>query len=253
MARLSFDGFYLQIWGGRWEGLREAMLSDKEDKVSIEGLVSPYFMDRASIETATLLSPAPGSDVLDMCAAPGGKSIVIASMLKGTGSLTSNDRSQDRRERMRRAFESSLPSQWRENIRITGHDASRWGLYEKEAYDCILLDAPCSSERHVLQSPEHLSQWSPSRPKRLQALQYSMLASAMLALRHGGTLVYSTCSINPGEDEDIVARFMRKHPGEAEEMEISLTDGERREHGMIVLPDRSDGKGPMYAVKLRKI
>ena len=46
---------------------------------------------------------------------------------------------------------------------------------------------------------------------------------------------------------------MRKHPGEAEEMEISLTDGERREHGMIVLPDRSDGKGPMYAVKLRKI
>ena len=78
MARLSFDGFYLQIWGGRWEGLREAMLSDKEDKVSIEGLVSPYFMDRASIETATLLSPAPGSDVLDMCAAPGGKSIVIA-------------------------------------------------------------------------------------------------------------------------------------------------------------------------------
>ena len=174
-------------------------------------------------------------------------------MLKGTGSLTSNDRSQDRRERMRRAFESSLPSQGRENIRITGYDASRWGLYEKEAYDCILLDAPCSSERHVLQSPEHLSQGSPSRPKRLQALQYSMLASAMLALRHGGTLVYSTCSINSGEDEDIVARFMRKHPGEAEEMEISLTDGERREHGMIVLPDRSDGKGPMYAVKLRKI
>ena len=253
MAKLTFDGFYRLCWEDRWDSLKEAMLSDIEDKTTIEGLVSPYFMDRASIETAMLLSPEEGSDVLDMCAAPGGKSIVLASLLKGTGTLTSNDRSPDRRERMRRAFDSVLPETWRACIRITGHDASRWGLYEKEAYDFILLDAPCSSERHVLQSPEHLSQWSPSRPKRLQALQYSMFASAMLALRRDGILVYSTCSVNPGEDEEIVARFMKKHPGEAEEIGITLSDGERRKYGMIVLPDRSGGKGPMYAVKLRKI
>ena len=146
-----------------------------------------------------------------------------------------------------------LPEEWRKNIRITGHDASKWGVYEKEAYDYILLDAPCSSERHVLCSPGHLREWSPSRPKRLQALEYSMLSSAVLALRHGGILIYSTCSVNRGECEDIIERFMQKHPGEAEEIEIELTDGERLRHGMIVLPDRAGGRGPMYAAKLRKI
>ena len=253
MPKLSFDDFYRAIWESRWDSLRKAMLSPEDDKASPEGLISPYYMDKASIEAALQLSPSPGDDVLDMCAAPGGKSIVLATLMKGTGSLTSNDRSPDRRERMRRAFESSLPEQWRGNIRITGHDASKWGVYEKDAYDRILLDAPCSSERHVINSPEHLSIWSPSRPKRLQALQYSMFTSAILALRKGGILVYSTCSINTGEDEEIVARFMKKHPGEAEEIGVELEGGEKRKHGMIVLPDKAGGRGPLYVAKLRKI
>lgn len=253
MAKLSFDEFYENQYGKRWQSLKDAMLSEEEDKTSPEGLISPYFMDRTSIETATLLPLDENPVVLDMCAAPGGKTIVILLRMKGCGSLISNDRSMDRRERMRRAVEASIPSQWRENHRITGHDASRWGLYEKEIYTSILLDAPCSSERHVLQSPEHLKEWSPSRPKRLQALQYSMLSSAMLALKKGGYLLYSTCSINQGEDEEIIKRFMRKHPEEAEEVEINLEYGEKREFGMIVLPDNSNGRGPMYAALLRKI
>lgn len=253
MAKLSFDEFYENQYGKRWQSLKDAMLSEEEDKTSPEGLISPYFMDMTSIETATLLPLDENPVVLDMCAAPGGKTIVLLLRMKGCGSLVSNDRSMDRRERMRRAVEASIPSQWRENHRITGHDASRWGLYEKEIYTSILLDAPCSSERHVLQSPEHLKEWSPSRPKRLQALQYSMLSSAMLALKKGGYLLYSTCSINQGEDEEIIKRFMRKHPGEAEELEINLEYGEKREFGMIVLPDNSNGRGPMYAALLRKI
>ena len=253
MHKIDFNGFYREQYGERWDNLAAAMLSEEEDKASIDGLLEPYFMDRTSIETALLLPIEEGLDVLDMCAAPGGKSIVIASRLKGSGNLVSNDRSPDRRGRMRKAVETSLPEDWRSNITITGHDASKWGVYEKEAYDRILLDAPCSSERHVINSPEHLSIWSPSRPKRLQALQYSMFASAMLALRKGGILVYSTCSVNSGEDEDIIARFMRKHPGEAEEIKIELEGGERRDHGMIVLPDTAGGRGPLYVAKLRKI
>ena len=253
MPRLSFDDFYAEQYGDRWKVLREAMLSGEEDKASPEDLLEPYYMDRTSMEVAALLPISEGDAVLDMCAAPGGKTIVILTRLRGTGSLVSNDRSPDRRERMRRAVSQSVPKKWRQSWSITGHDASRWGLYEKEAYDAILLDAPCSSERHVLQSPEHYAMWSPSRPKRLQALQYSMLASAMLALKKGGTLVYSTCAINRNEDEEIIERFMHKHPGEAEELEISLEYGEKRPHGMIVLPDSSGGRGPMYAAMLRKI
>ena len=253
MAKETFDEFYRLQYGERWENLKKAMLSEEDDKASPDGLAEPYYMDRASIETASLLPVREGDDVLDMCAAPGGKTIVLLLKLKGTGRLVSNDRSPDRRERMRRAIAASVPEEWRKNSVITGHDASRWGLYEKDTYDAVLLDAPCSSERHVLQSPEHLSKWSPSRPKRLQALQYSMLASAMLALKNGGILLYSTCSVNRAEDEEIIARFMKKHPGEAEELPVLLECGEKREHGMIVLPDRSGGRGPMYAAMLRKI
>lgn len=253
MAKQTFDEFYISQYGERWESLRAAMLSDEDDKISPEGLSSPYYMDRASIETASLLPVNEGDTLLDMCAAPGGKSLVLLLKLNGTGKLVSNDRSQDRRERMRRAIYTSLPEPLQAPSVITGHDASKWGLYEKEVYDGILLDAPCSSERHVLQSPEHLKEWSPSRPKRLQALQYSMFTSAMLALRHGGYLLYSTCSINHGEDDEIISRFMKKHPGEAEEIEIELDCGERLEHGMIVFPDKSGGRGPMFASLMRKL
>ena len=229
------------------------MLSEEEDKTSPEGLLSPYYMDRASIEIASKLPITPGDTVLDMCAAPGGKTIVLLTRLGGKGKLVSNDRSPDRRERMRRAINETLPEDIRAISTITGHDASKWGLYEKERYDRILLDAPCSSERHVMNSPEHLSQWSPSRPKRLQALQFSMISSALLALRPGGIMLYSTCSINRGEDEDIIARLMKKHPGEIRELPIALQYGEEREHGAIVLPDRSGGRGPMYAALLEKL
>lgn len=251
--KTTFDEFYASCYGERWEDLKKAMLSDKEDKISPEGVVEPYYMDRTSIETAMLLDVQPGDTVLDMCAAPGGKSIVLALALSGSGELVSNDRSSDRRERMKRAFTSSLPESFRSIITVTGHDASKWGLYEKERYDRILLDAPCSSERHVIQSKEHLSEWSPSRPKRLAALQYSMLSSALIALKPGGRVLYSTCSINPAEDEGIIERLMSRKEGIARHIDIHLEYGEKRSYGMIVLPDNADGRGPMYAALLEKL
>ena len=249
--KASFDSWYSGIWGERWQSLRTSLLTENDEKISPEGLVSPYYMDRTSIETASLLPDEKGDDVLDMCAAPGGKSLVLALSLAGSGRLVSNDRSPERRIRLKRTLSSCLPEEYSSNILVTGHDASKWGLYEKECYDRILLDAPCSSERHVIQSPEHLAAWSPSRPKRLQAQQFAMLSSAYLALRKGGMILYSTCSINPGENEDIAERLLKRHP-DMEEVEITLPYGEKRKHGLIVLPDTGNGQGPMYACLLRK-
>ena len=248
---MHLDEWYSNIWGDRWTALKAALLSDTEDKASPEGLIQPYYMDRTSIDTARLLPVSEGDSVLDMCAAPGGKTLLIALALKGTGRLVSNDRSPARRERLRKTIGASLPDEYRRNITVTGHDAGRWGLYEKEAYAKILLDAPCSGERHVLNSPEHLSKWSPSRPRRLQKEQFTMLSSAYLALEKGGFLLYSTCSVNPGENEENIHRLLSRHP-DMTEVPFELPLSEERPHGRLVLPDTASGRGPMYACLLRK-
>ena len=98
--RITFDDFYQAQYGERWKTLKAAMLSQEEDKTTIPGLLAPYYMDRASIEIASKLPITPGDTVLDMCAAPGGKTIVLLTRLCGKGKLVSNDRSPDRRERM---------------------------------------------------------------------------------------------------------------------------------------------------------
>ena len=119
--------------------------------------------------------------------------------------------------------------------------------------DAILLDAPCSSERHVIQSAQHLAMWSPSRPKRLAIEQYSLLASAFMALRKGGHLLYSTCSVNPQEDEAVVAKLFTRQNGLVEEIMLDDPRAEKREHGCIIMPDSSGGLGPLYYCLLRKI
>ena len=137
-----FDDYYSDIWKDRWPFLKEALLEEKNSQVSIEETNPPYWLDEASLLTATLLPVTKGSTVLDMCAAPGGKSLVLAKATGKEGFLTANDRSPERRERLRKVLFSLSPD-IRPEIRITGFNAESWGLYEKEAYDYILLDAPC--------------------------------------------------------------------------------------------------------------
>ena len=249
----KFNNYYLGLYSKRWDGLRSALLQEKESSISIPDLESPYYLDKASFDTANLLPVEKGMSVLDMCAAPGGKSLVLAKKLLGDGLLISNDRSPERRERLRKVINDCLSEEEREIIKITGYDASSWGVYEKEIYDAILLDAPCSSERHVLNSKEHLAIWSESRPKRLSILQYAMLSSALLAAKHGGYILYSTCSINDKENQDIIAKLVKKHSEEIEFIQIDIPGSEKLTYGNIVLPDRAEGRGQMYACLMRKI
>ncbi len=251
ISRDRFEEYYSSVYGERWSRLREALLRENEEKAVPGGLASPYYMDRSSILTASLLPVKPGMKVLDMCAAPGGKSLILALALKGEGLLVSNDRSSERRRRMKDVFSSCLPPDPVE-IKITGFNAESWGVYEKDEYDCILLDAPCSSERHVINDERYLSLWSPSRPKRLSVSQYAMLSSALIAVKSGGYILYSTCSINPGENEGVIEKLVKRHKDEIEMIPASSAVGERREYGTLILPDTADGLGPMYSCLIRK-
>lgn len=100
---MDFFEYYANLFGPRWESLQKALLGENKPKeLQIEN-ATPYFLDEASFFAANALGVLPGMDVLDMCAAPGGKTLVLANALKGEGSLQSNDRSPDRRERDRKS------------------------------------------------------------------------------------------------------------------------------------------------------
>lgn len=259
----KFDSYYSEIYGTRWPSLKEAMLRES-NPVSLGEilnfpLVSPYYMDKASIMAASILPIKENNKVLDMCAAPGGKTLVLAMKLNGTGKLISNDRSAQRRTRLAKVINSCLPETLRQNITITGHDGTTWSLYEKDVYNCILLDAPCSSERHVLTDPSALSIWSPSRPKRLAIQQFAMLVAALDATVDGGYILYSTCSINPIENELVIEKLSKKRTGLFEEISIEEVTpeiakaSEKCPHGRIILPDSYSSCGPLYFCLLKKI
>ncbi|HPB42260.1 MAG TPA: RsmB/NOP family class I SAM-dependent RNA methyltransferase [Sphaerochaeta sp.] len=247
----TFDEYYRVFYQDRWESLKSALLEERKPVAYTEGLLKPYYLDEASIAAARALGVSEGDRVLDLCAAPGGKTLVLATALKGSGSLTANDRSSARRARLRDVINDHLAEQDRANITITGHDAARWSLYEQDAYDRILLDAPCSSERHVLSDEKALKDWSPSRPKRLAVNQFAMLASALESVVPGGLILYSTCSINPLENEEVIAKLEKRRAGRFEE--LHLDRGEKRSFGSIILPDVSDGKGPLYMCLIRRL
>ncbi|MBF0312715.1 MAG: RsmB/NOP family class I SAM-dependent RNA methyltransferase [Oligoflexia bacterium] len=236
-------------------------------------LLNYYIMDYASILAAQALRVAVGDRVLDLCAAPGGKSLVLAYALLRAQTqaqagelLTLNEFSKERRERLKRTLRDYLPTQELEQrVQFSARDASNWCLYEEDVYDKILLDAPCSSERHLLKRPEEMQKWSKRRSERLSQQQYAMLISALRALKDGGRLVYSTCALSPLENDGVISRVLARFKQQRErkrewaekseivvvkDLEFSL--GEEREYGRMILPDSSEGWGPMYIAVLKK-
>lgn len=251
-TRDMFDRYYGDIYGERWTRLCPALLDERMPVEFSAGLVQPYFMDEASIIAARTLPVRPDDMVLDMCAAPGGKSLVLATQLGPDGSLVANDRSAARRKRLHAVLDGCLSPETRAKVTISGHDASRWGLYEQDVYDAVLLDAPCSSERHVLTTPSALAQWSPSRPKRLAVQQFAMLAAALSAVKTGGYILYSTCALAPVENEQVVQKLLERRNGRCEVLPLHPETGEAREAGHIILPDTADGRGPLYFCLIRR-
>lgn len=272
---MKFDDYYRNIWGERWPGLREALCHqlingthNKRSILQFHSSLPEYELDSASLCAVDALQVEDGVRILDMCAAPGGKSLGILKKLMSVlpdgsfklsqsgelaGELVANERSTDRRFRLINNLKTFTGQSDLEtlSVRVTGYDASRIGLYQKESYDRILADVPCSSEGHVLQSEKHLNDWSLSRPKRLAIEQYAILASGWMALKPGGILVYSTCSINPQENDGVIQKLLKKQEGvEIQEFKGDLL-GQATTYGTWYLPDQCLA-GPMYVAVLKK-
>ena len=161
-----------------------------------------------------VLGPQPGENILDMAAAPGSKATQIAMYMKNTGVLVANDITADRLS----SLGINIQRCGVRNAVIT----KAYGNHIKGMqFDKILLDAPCSGTGTIRKSLKTLLIWNPDMVKRLAQQQQKLLQHAFGILKPGGTIVYSTCTMEPEEDEGVVGAFLEKHK-DAELQEIKL-------------------------------
>ena len=166
-----------------------------------------YIQNAASWLPVLALNPQPGESILDICAAPGGKTSHIAQKADNKALITANDNSRPRLHKL----QSNLQRLGVENVTFTLHDATRLVRHlEPESFDKILLDAPCSGEGMMtLANKKDFESWSVAHIKRLQQLQKKLLVQAWQLLKPGGRLVYSTCTMAPEENEAVVDYLLR--------------------------------------------
>lgn len=251
----GFEKYYSLKFGARWEALRAALMAESAPSRFDAGGGEPYFLDDASVQTALSLPLEGALSILDLCAAPGGKTLVLARRMDAGARLLANDVSARRAERLRRTLDACLPPDVRARVDVSCADGAMMRRPLGERFDRALLDAPCSCERRVIKSARHLSLWSPARVKSLAVRQWSLLSSAWRMLSVGGSLLYATCALCEEENDGVVARLLKKFRGALVAKDFPgarIPFAEETALGFQILPDAARGAGPMYFCLARK-
>lgn len=178
-----------------------------------------YIQNLSSMIAPVLLAPQPEETVLDLAAAPGGKTLMLAGMMQNTGWLSAVELSRERFFRLR----DNLEQQGVTNAHTYMTDGRSVGKKCPEMFDRILLDAPCSSEaRFKTHDPKSMSFWSIHKVKETSKLQRRLLLSAFDALKPGGKLLYSTCSFSPEENESPLQHLLERHGSHLKTLPLTL-------------------------------
>ena len=192
-----------------------------------------YVQDPATSVAPALLNPRPGETVLDACAAPGGKTMQLAERMEGRGTLVAMDPSVERLKPLR---ENIARLKWNFIDVVEGDIAKRkWTM----RFNAILLDVPCTNTGVIRRRPDARWRFSPERLRAACDRQAAILDAAAAQLEVGGRLVYSTCSLEPEENEEQVDRWLRRH-----------SEFERLEARRLFPPD--SGTDGVYAALLAK-
>lgn len=178
-----------------------------------------YVQDLASQWSAHALDAQPGETILDLAAAPGGKTGFIAARMANTGSLSAVEPVRDRFFRMTQ----NLKRLGVTNVKFYMKDGRTVGRLVAGRFDRVMLDAPCSSEaRFDPRDPGSFSHWSERKVQEVSRKQRALILSGFEALRPGGLMVYSTCSYAPEENEAVVAHLLSQVGGQAELLPLDL-------------------------------
>lgn len=218
-----------------------------------------YIQEPSAMAVVEIMDPKPGEVILDLCAAPGGKSTQIAGRLQGRGLLVSNEIIPGRAK----ILSQNIERMGIRNCVVCNETPDRMEMFFPAFFDRIVVDAPCSGEGMFRKDDTAISEWSPEHVQMCAERQLTILEAAAGMLKPGGMLVYSTCTFAPAENEGVISRFVREHtdfsiekvlcdpafcegrPEWAEEPAVGL------EYTMRLFPHRLKGEGH-YIAALRK-
>lgn len=195
-----------------------------------------YIQEPSAMSAAALLAPKPGMRVLDLCAAPGGKSTQLATYLGDSGLLVSNEINTQRS----RILSQNIERMGIKNAIVTNEDSFVLASHFPGFFNAIQVDAPCSGEGMFRKLPEAIEQWSMENVAICAARQKEILDNAAVMLKPGGMIVYSTCTFSKEENEDVIEYFLERHP------DFTLEEMER------FWPHKVDGEGHFVAKLVRR-
>ncbi len=207
-----------------------------------------YAQEPSAASAVTILDPKPGEKILDLCAAPGGKSGQIAGLLEGKGLLWSNEIVRSRAV----ALLSNLERLGVRNSVVSSCHPQKLCERLSGFFDRVLVDAPCSGEGMFRRDPGALAEWTPESPASCALRQQAILDSAAIAVRGGGVLVYSTCTFSLEENEETILAFLKRHP-EFEAVQVEEAFGRPALLGVFgrrIYP--MDGGEGHFVAKLRR-
>ncbi len=230
--------------GRPWDGHRRL----SKDPYYYAGLY--YLQEPSAMAPARFLPVKPGDRVLDLCAAPGGKSTELGARLRGEGLLWANDISSSRAKALLRNLELfGIP-----NFCVSSETPEKLAGMYPGYFDSILVDAPCSGEGMFRREPGMVKDWLERGPEYYAPVQQEILRQAVRLLRPGGYLMYSTCTFSRTEDEENVRRLLMDHP-EMELVPLEMFAGAGGGIGLSgclrLYPHKVDGEGHFLAL-LRK-
>ncbi|MDH5377237.1 MAG: RsmB/NOP family class I SAM-dependent RNA methyltransferase [Gammaproteobacteria bacterium] len=178
-----------------------------------------YIQNPSSMLAADLLEACSEETILDMAAAPGSKTTLLADAMNNTGRLSAIEPVKDRFFRLRANLERMGVS----CVRTYRMDGTLAGVKKPEFFDRVLLDAPCSSEGQFLaHAPRTFHYWSEKKIKEMARKQFRLLVSAFRALKPKGVMVYSTCTFAPEENEAVVSKLLKRYPDSVEVIPIEV-------------------------------
>ncbi|AZK47988.1 RsmB/NOP family class I SAM-dependent RNA methyltransferase [Paenibacillus lentus] len=167
-----------------------------------------YIQEPSAMSAVEWLAPQPGETVLDLAAAPGGKTTQIAMKMAGKGLLISNEIHPQRAK----VLAENVERFGARNVVVTQATPDELSARFPLAFDRIMLDAPCSGEGMFRKDPDAISEWSPQAVDLCAARQWDILKEAVAMLKPGGRLAYSTCTFNRQENENTIARLLEQYP-----------------------------------------